>query len=228
MNKISPKRFIIAPSILSADFTALGQQLKTAEDAGADWIHIDIMDGHFVPNMSMGRLAVEACRKTTQLPLDVHLMVKEPENFIEIYAKAGADHLTVHVESSPNIHRLLQKIKQLGCKAGITLNPGTPAAVLDPILHMVDLVLVMTVNPGYGGQEFLPEVLSKIKDIRQKLDLVNPGVLIEVDGGISTTTLPQVIDAGAQVFVAGNAIFNHPAGITAGIQAFSDSLPFEN
>jgi ribulose-phosphate 3-epimerase len=225
MNKISPNRFIIAPSILSANFSNLGQQVRTAEEAGADWIHIDIMDGHFVPNMSMGRLAVEACRNTTQLPLDVHLMVKEPENFVEIYAKAGADHLTVHVESSLHIHRLLQKIKQLDCKVGITLNPGTPASTLDAVLHMVDLVLVMTVNPGYGGQKFLPETLTKIKDIRQRLDQVNPSALIEVDGGISTATLPQVIEAGAQVFVAGNAIFNHPSGIAAGVQSFLDNLP---
>ena len=225
MNKISPRQYVIAPSILSADFANLRQQVQTAEEAGANWFHIDIMDGHFVPNMSMGRLAVEACRRITQLPLDVHLMVKEPENFVEIYANAGADHITVHVEASLNIHRLLQKIKQLGCKVGITLNPGTPASSIDAVLHMVDLVLVMTVNPGYGGQEFLPETLTKIMDIRQKLDQVNPTALIEVDGGISTATLPKVIDAGAQVFVAGNAIFNHPAGISGGLQALLNHLP---
>jgi len=209
-------------------FANLGQQVRNAEEAGANWFHIDIMDGHFVPNMSMGRLAVEACRKTTQLPLDVHLMVKEPENFVDIFAKAGADHLTVHVETSLHIHRLLQKIKQLGCKVGITLNPGTPASTLDAVLHMVDLVLVMTVNPGFGGQKFLPETLTKIVDIRQKLDQINPTALIEVDGGISTTTLPQVIDAGAEVFVAGNAIFNHPTGIAGGVQALLDHLPSED
>jgi len=228
MSNNFPQRYIIAPSILSADFANLGQQVRNAEEAGANWFHIDIMDGHFVPNMSMGRLAVEACRKTTQLPLDVHLMVKEPENFVDIFAKAGADHLTVHVETSLHIHRLLQKIKQLGCKVGITLNPGTPASTLDAVLHMVDLVLVMTVNPGFGGQKFLPETLTKIVDIRQKLDQINPTALIEVDGGISTTTLPQVIDAGAQVFVAGNAIFNHPTGIAGGVQALLDHLPSED
>jgi ribulose-phosphate 3-epimerase len=225
MNATSPKQFIIAPSILSADFTELGHQIKAIEAAGGDWIHIDIMDGHFVPNMSMGRLAVEACRRSTQLPLDIHLMVKEPERFVEMFAKAGADHLIVHVEATPHIHRLLENIQQLGCRAGITLNPGTPAASLYPVLHMVSHVLVMTVNPGFGGQKFLPETLPKIKEIRQKLDLVNPEALIEVDGGIEAATLPKVIDAGAQVFVAGNAIFNHPDGIAGGIQALTNCLP---
>jgi ribulose-phosphate 3-epimerase len=225
MNATSPQQFIIAPSILSADFTELGHQIKAIEAAGGDWIHIDIMDGHFVPNMSMGRLAVEACRRSTQLPLDIHLMVKEPERFVEMFAKAGADHLIVHVEATPHIHRLLENIQQLGCRAGITLNPGTPAASLYPVLHMVSHVLVMTVNPGFGGQKFLPETLPKIKEIRQKLDLVNPEALIEVDGGIEAATLPKVIDAGAQIFVAGNAIFNHPNGIAGGIQALTNCLP---
>jgi ribulose-phosphate 3-epimerase len=225
MNETLLKKFFIAPSILSADFTELGHQIKVVEEAGGDWIHIDIMDGHFVPNMSMGRLAVEACRRTTQLPIDVHLMVEEPERFVEMFAKAGADHLIVHVEATPHIHRLLENILQLGCQAGITLNPGTPASSLYPVLHMVSQVLVMTVNPGFGGQQFLPETLPKIKEIRQKLDLVNPEALIEVDGGIEADTLPKVIEAGAQVFVAGNAIFNHPDGIAGGIQALVNCLP---
>ena len=225
MNNASYRQFYIAPSILSADFTELGQQIKIAEAAGGDWIHVDIMDGHFVPNMSMGRLALEACRKITKQPLDVHLMVQEPEKFVEIYAESGADHLTVHIEATQQSHRLLQKIRELGCKVGITLNPGTPASVLEPILHMVDQVLVLTVNPGYGGQEFILETLPKIKEIRQKLDQINPNALIEVDGGISASILPQVIEAGAQVFVAGNAIFNHPEGIFAGVQALKSLLP---
>jgi ribulose-phosphate 3-epimerase len=219
------KRFLIAPSILSADFAELGQQVKTAEAAGGDWIHVDIMDGHFVPNTSMGRLAVEACRRVTQLPLDVHLMVKEPERFVEIYAKAGADHLSVHIESTPNIHRLIQTIHQLDCKAGIVINPGTSPLTLEPILHMVHLVLVMTVNPGYGGQEFIPETLPKIRQVRQMLDQINPEALIQVDGGISKSTVPLVIEAGAQIFVAGNAIFNHPDGISSGIQAIKSCFP---
>lgn len=217
--------YYIAPSILSADFSQLGQQIKEAEAAGGDWIHVDIMDGHFVPNMSMGIKAVEACRQITKLPIDVHLMVQEPEKFIQIYSQAGADHLTVHVEATANIHQLLKMIRDIGCKPGVTLNPGTPVSLLEPILHLVDLVLVMTVNPGYGGQEFLPETRPKIQAIRQILDQVNPEALIEVDGGISTKTLPEVLQAGAQVFVAGNAIFNHPAGISTGIKVLKDLLP---
>ena len=219
------KRFTLVPSILSADFSRLESELKTVEDAGADWIHVDIMDGYFVPNMSMGRKALEACKKITQLPLDVHLMVQSPENFIEWYAQSGADHLTVHIEASPNIHRVLQRIHELGCKAGITLNPGTPAISLDSVLHLVDLVLVMTVNPGFGAQDFLPETLPKIREIRQKLDRINPPAKIMVDGGISTSTIRQVAEAGAQVFVAGNAIFKHPDGAAAGIAALKSELP---
>lgn len=225
LDKSINKPFLIAPSILSADFSNLGQQIKEVEAAGGDWIHVDIMDGHFVPNLPMGSRAVEACRRITQLPIDVHLMVQEPEKFIDIFAHAGADHLTVHIEASQNIHKLLQKIRQLGCKPGITLNPGTPAVALEPVLHMVDLVLVMTVNPGYGGQQFLPEILPKIREIRQKLDAINPDALIEVDGGIAPATLPQVIEAGAQVFVAGNAVFTHPDGISGGIQSLKKLLP---
>jgi ribulose-phosphate 3-epimerase len=218
-------RYLITPSILSADFANLGQQVKTAAQAGGDWIHVDIMDGHFVPNMSMGTLALKACRQVTNLPLDVHLMVKEPERFVNIFATAGADHISVHAEATPNIHQLLQVIQQLGCKPGIVINPGTPAAVLDPILHLVHLVLVMTVNPGYGGQKFIPETLPKITAIRQKLDQVNPTALIQVDGGISAQTVAQVAAAGARVFVAGSAIFNHPDGIAAGVQAIRAELP---
>jgi ribulose-phosphate 3-epimerase len=206
------KEYFIAPSILSADFSRLGDELGTIENAGADWVHVDIMDGHFVPNMSMGRKALEACKKVSHLPLDVHLMVEFPENFIEWYAQSGADHLTVQIEATPNIHRVLQHIHELGCKAGIAINPGTPASNLDAVLHMVDLILVMTVNPGFGGQTFLPETLIKIREIRQKLDQENPEALIQVDGGISTSTIRDVSQAGAQVFVAGNAIFNHPDG----------------
>jgi len=225
MNKTSFRPFYIAPSILSADFAELGHQVKIAEAAGCDWIHVDIMDGHFVPNMSMGRLALEGCRRVTGLPLDVHLMVQEPENFVGLYAASGADHLTVHIEATPNIHRLIQIIRELGCKTGVSLNPGTPVSALDSILHLVDHVLVLTVNPGFGGQEFLQETLPKIEKIRQKLDKINPDVLIEVDGGITASTMPMVIEAGAQVFVAGNAIFNHPDGISVGVQALKNLLP---
>lgn len=217
-------KFFIAPSILSADFANLSEEIKTAEAAGADWIHVDIMDGHFVPNMSMGVKAVRACRQITNLPLDTHLMVREPEKFIDIYAEAGASHLTVHIEATPHIHRLLQKIREAGCKPGVTLNPGTHYSLIEPILPMVFQVLVMTVNPGYGGQEFIPETLKKIRKIRELLERVNPQALIAVDGGISEATLPRVIEAGAQVFIAGNAIFNHPKGIATGIKVLKDLL----
>lgn len=218
------KKFIVAPSILAADFSELGAQIKVVENAGADWIHVDIMDGHFVPNMSMGRKALEASKRITQLPLDVHLMVKNPESFVEWYAESGADHLIVHIEATPNIYRALQRIRELGCRVGITLNPGTPAASLDSVLHLVDQVLVMTVNPGFGSQSFLPATLPKIREIRRKLDQINPEALIQVDGGISAETIHQVIEAGAQVFVAGTAIFKHPDGPAAGIAALKACL----
>jgi ribulose-phosphate 3-epimerase len=218
------KEFYIAPSILSADFSRLGEELQTIENAGADWIHVDIMDGHFVPNMSMGRKALEACKKVSNLPLDVHLMVEFPENFIEWYAQSGADHLTVHIEATPNIHRVLQHIHELGCKAGIAINPGTAVSTLDAVLHMVDLILVMTVNPGFGAQTFIPETLPKIREIRHKLDQSNPKALIKVDGGISTSTIRAVAEAGAQVFVAGNSIFNHPSGPAVSISELKACL----
>ena len=219
------KKYLIAPSILSADFTRLGEEIAAVETAGADWIHVDVMDGHFVPNMSMGRKALEACTEASKLPRDVHLMVEYPENFVRWYAESGASQLTVHVEATPNIHRVLQLIDELGCQIGVTLNPGTPASALDPVLHMVDLVLVMTVNPGFGAQKFLPEMLPKISKIRKKLDQINPEDLIQVDGGISNATIDKVIEAGAQVFVAGNAIFNHPDGPQAGVEALKLRFP---
>ncbi|MEW5830744.1 MAG: ribulose-phosphate 3-epimerase [Chloroflexota bacterium] len=213
------KNAIIAPSILSADFLRLGEQLAECEAAGAGWIHVDVMDGRFVPNISMGPVIVEACRRATQLPLDVHLMIEQPERHLEAFARAGADHLTVHVETCPHLHRTLQQIKELGCKAGVTLNPGTPAAAIQPVLHLADLVLVMSVNPGFSGQAFLPETVAKVAEIRATLDAINSPARLEVDGGISAGTLPQMRAAGADVFVAASAIFNHPAGIANGIQA---------
>lgn len=217
--------YLISPSILSADFRELANQIHIAEKAGADWIHIDVMDGHFVPNLTMGSFIVETCRAITDLPLDVHLMVEEPETMLEDFVQAGASYLTVHIETCPHIHRTIQTIQELGCRAGITLNPGTPAAALTSILPFVDLVLVMTVNPGYAGQEFIPEMLPKISQIRTILDEVNPGTKIQVDGGISAQTLPQTLDAGAEVFVAASAIFKHPQGIKAGIQALREQFP---
>ena len=218
------KPYYISPSILSADFTQLGTQIAEAEKHGADWIHNDVMDGHFVPNLTMGPFIVEACKRITDLPLDVHLMVEEPENLVEAFVRAGANHLTIHTEASPNLHRTLQTIRSLGCKPGVTLNPGTPGIAVKPVLHMVDLVLVMTVNPGYSGQTFLPETLFKVKKIRAWLDEVNPSAVIQVDGGINAETIPLARDAGAQAFVAGNAVFKHPGGIGEGMKALREKL----
>lgn len=213
------KQFIIAPSILSADFLNLKDQISTCQEAGANWIHVDVMDGHFVPNLTMGPFIVEASKRGTDLPLDVHLMVEKPENLLDTFANAGASHLTVHVETCPHLHRTLQHIKSLGCKAGVTLNPGTPAESIFPVLHLVDLVLVMSVNPGYSGQAFIPESVMKVASIRQKLDEIDSQAWLEVDGGISAKTLPLMRDAGADAFVAGSAIFGHSGGIEAGIGA---------
>jgi ribulose-phosphate 3-epimerase len=215
---------VIAPSILSADFRTLGADIAACEEAGADWIHCDVMDGQFVPNITIGPLVIDACRKATSLPLDVHLMIETPENMLEAFAKAGASRLTVHVETCPHLHRTLQQIKDLGVKPGVVLNPSTPAVALKEIIHLVDLVLVMTVNPGFGGQKFIESQLSKITEIRSMLDAVNPAAWLEVDGGISAQTLPKVRRVGADAFVAGSAVFNHPEGIAAGVQALRSAI----
>jgi ribulose-phosphate 3-epimerase len=216
--------FLIAPSILSADFTRLGADLAACESAGADWIHVDVMDGRFVPNLTMGPVIVEACRRATNLPLDVHLMIEEPERHLEAFAKAGATNITVHVETCPHLNRTIQQIHSLGCKAGVTLNPSTPASALEPVLSLVDLVLALTVNPGFSGQEFLPEVLPKIGQLRGMLDAVDSSARLEVDGGLSSATLPEVQKRGADVFVSGSFIFGHPQGIPVGIRSLRSSL----
>lgn len=216
--------YIIAPSILSADFTRLGGQLAECESAGADWIHVDVMDGHFVPNITMGPLVVEACRRATKLPLDVHLMIEKPERYLESFAKAGANRMTVHVETCPHLHRTLGYIKSLGCEAGVTLNPGTPVSMIEPVLHLADLVLVLSVNPGFGGQSFLVETLGKVTELRRKLDAIESKAHIEVDGGIAANTLPLMQKAGANVFVCGSAVFKYPQGISAGIKALRDVI----
>ena len=216
--------FLIAPSILAADLSRLGEEIASCEAAGADWIHVDVMDGHFVPNLTMGPVVVEACRRVTKLPLDLHLMIEKPERLLEDFVQAGASQLTVHVETCPHLHRTLQHIRSLGVKAGVTLNPATPAALIQPVLHMVDVVLVMTVNPGFSGQEFIPEVLPKIAQIRKMLDELGSPARLEVDGGATEKTLPSLIAAGADVFVAGNAVFKYPKGIKAGIAALRGAM----
>jgi ribulose-phosphate 3-epimerase len=215
----------ISTSILSADFTRLGEQIQAAERGGADWIHVDVMDGHFVPNLTMGPFIVEACRRATNLPLDVHLMVESPERLLKSFAQAGSSHLTVHVETCPNLHRTLQQIRELGCKPGVVLNPGTPASLIEPVLHLVDIVLILSVNPGYSGQLFLPEVLPKVTQIRQMLDEINPEAVVEIDGGMNTNTLPQALKAGVQAFVAAHAVFDHLEGIEAGVRALRACFP---
>ena len=217
--------YLLSASILSADFSRLGEQIQAAEQAGIDWVHVDVMDGHFVPNITMGPFIVAACRQVTNLPLDVHLMIDHPQNFIKLFADAGATTLSVHVENTMHLHRTLQEIREMGCKPGVVLNPSTPAGMVTPILHMVDLVLVMTVNPGYSGQSFISEVVPKIACIRQELDRINPQAYIEVDGGITSETLPLVAQAGANVFVAATSIFKYPAGISAGVQALKAAFP---
>jgi len=218
------KDYLLSPSILSADFTQLGDQMKQAEKAGADWFHIDVMDGHFVPNLSMGPALVKACQRATDLPLDVHLMIEEPDRYLDKFAAAGASTLTVHIETCPDMDKTQNMIHDLGCKAGITLKPGTSADTIQPYLKNVDLVLVMSVNPGFSGQSFLPEVLPKINQIRKMLDDINPDVLIEVDGGINPETIRETYDQGARVFVAASAIFKHPQGIQAGIESLTEKL----
>ena len=219
----SPK-IKIAPSILSADFARLGEQVAEATGAGADLIHVDVMDGHFVPQITIGALVVSAIRKYTTLPLDVHLMIESPEDQIAQFAKAGADIITVHIEPCAHIHRIIQMIKATGVKAGISLNPATSLSMLDEILSEVDLVLVMTVNPGFGGQTFIENTLDKISRLRAELDRRKLNIELEVDGGINTKTAPRVVKSGATALVAGAAIFSSGESIEDAIKKLRQSL----
>jgi ribulose-phosphate 3-epimerase len=198
---------LIAPSILSADFSKLGDEIKAVESAGADWIHADVMDGHFVPNITIGPLVVEAVKRVTDLPIDVHLMIENPDNYISAFAEAGASYISVQVETCIHLNRTVQRIKDCGARAGVVLNPATPLANLEWVLEDVDYVLIMSVNPGFGGQAFIPSSLDKIKALRQQIQGRGLSVLIEVDGGVNENTIAAIASAGADVFVAGSAIF---------------------
>jgi len=206
---MSEKKTVIAPSILSADFSRLGEEIKAVDRAGADWIHVDVMDGRFVPNITIGPLIVKAIRPVTQKPLDVHLMIVEPEKYVADFAKAGADIISVHAEhnASPHLHRTLGQIKELGKKAGVVLNPGTPLELIEYTLDLCDLVLIMSVNPGFGGQSFIPGVVPKIRKLRQMCDDRGLDPWIEVDGGLKPNNTWQVLEAGANAIVAGSAVF---------------------
>ncbi len=214
----------IAPSILSSDFSRLGDQVAEATSAGADYIHVDVMDGHFVPNITIGAPVVAALHKRTTIPMDVHLMIESPERYVGDFAKAGADIITVHVEACPHIHRTIQMIKELGVKAGVALNPGTPLQSIEHVLVDIDLALVMTVNPGFGGQSFIELMLSKIAALRKQLDESGLPPELEVDGGITAGTAPRVTAAGARVLVAGSAIFSPKHSVATGISAIRDSI----
>ena len=208
----------LAPSILAADFARLGEQVADAERAGADRIHVDVMDGHFVPNLSMGPAVVRSLRRVTRLPLETHLMVSDPDAYLEAFAEAGSDSLLVHWEGNANLHRTVQRIKALGKRAGVVINPATPASVLEEILQDVDQVLVMTVNPGFGHQHFIHTALPKLERVRQMVEQVDRPCDVEVDGGIDATTAPLAIDAGANVLVAGSAIFNDAESVAAAMK----------
>jgi ribulose-phosphate 3-epimerase len=208
----------LAPSILAADFARLGEQVAAVERAGADRIHVDVMDGHFVPNISMGAPIVRSLRPVTRLPLETHLMISDPDFFLEDFVNAGADSLLVHWEGNANLHRTVQRIKALGKRAGVVINPATPAAVLEEILQDVEQVLVMTVNPGFGNQHFIHSTLPKIRRVREMIESIKPGCDLEVDGGIDATTAPLAVEAGANVLVAGSAIFGAHAGVAAAMQ----------
>ncbi|MBM7647175.1 ribulose-phosphate 3-epimerase [Bacillus ectoiniformans] len=213
----------IAPSILSADFSKLGEEIKEVEAGGADYIHVDVMDGHFVPNITIGPLIVEAIRPVTKLPLDVHLMIENADQYIEAFAKAGADYITVHAEACPHLHRTIQLIRSFGVKPGVVLNPATPAEAIQHVLEDIDMVLIMTVNPGFGGQSFIHSVVPKIRQVKQMIVDRGLDIEIEIDGGVNAETAKLGTDAGADVLVAGSAVYNQPDRKQA-IEAIKQSI----
>jgi ribulose-phosphate 3-epimerase len=207
---------IIAPSILASDFSTLGEEVRAIAAAGCDWIHVDVMDGHFVPNITIGPDVVKALRPHTTLPFDVHLMISPVDLHLDAFAAAGADLISVHPEAGPHLHRTLRRIRDLGCKPGVVLNPSTPASVVEPVIDDIDLILVMSVNPGFGGQSFIPSVLRKIETLRRMIDETGRDIILEVDGGVTQQTAPQCIAAGATALVAGTAVFKGGPGAYAG------------
>ncbi len=221
---MADSKYIIAPSIVAADALRLRDDIAACEAAGADWLHVDVMDGHFVPNITMGPFLVEAYKRASKLPLDVHLMIEQPERYLEAFAKAGASHLTVHVETCPHIYRTLQEIKSLGCVAGVTLNPGTPVGALEAVLPLADLVRIMSVNPGVSYQAFLPDAVERVRRVRRMLDDSRSPAMLEVDGGVNAENIVRVKDAGANAFVSANAIFQHSDGIGGGIRGLREAL----
>ncbi len=213
----------LAPSILSADFGRLAEEVQAVEEAGADLIHIDVMDGHFVPNLTIGPLVVEAIRPVTRLPFDVHLMIENPDQYLEAFTRAGADWISVHVEACVHLHRTVSRIKELGKKAGVVLNPATPLESLTYILEEIDYVLIMSVNPGFGGQKFIPSALKKVRALKEMIAAYGLDLPVEIDGGVNLETLPEVVRAGADILVAGSAIFNTP-DYAATIKAFRQKI----
>jgi len=221
---MNPSPLTIAPSILAADFARLGEQVAEAERAGADRFHVDVMDGHFVPNITLGEPIIRALRRITRLPLEIHMMVTTPDTFLEEFAAAGADSFLVHWEASYNLHRTVERIKSMGKRAGVVINPATPADVLTSILPDVHQALVMTVDPGFGHQKFLATTLPKIRRVREMIAKLNPPVGLEVDGGIDADTIGMAFEAGAEIHVAGTAIFDYPEGITAAMNRLREAV----
>jgi ribulose-phosphate 3-epimerase len=207
---MAQNKILIAPSILSADFARLGDEIRSVQDAGADWIHVDVMDGHFVPNITIGPMIVSAVKKVARIPVDVHLMISNPDNYLEEFHDAGADVLTVHPEATRHLHRILTRIRELGMKAGAALNPATSLTAVEYVLAELDVIMIMTVNPGFGGQSFIRTMLPKVRALRNMIDNSEYNILLEIDGGVSPETAPDLIREGADVFVAGSAVFHHP------------------